>query len=65
MQLAAQVSSTRLFQDLLELSKNAQKVTVVGPSTTLAPLLFDYGVRDLSGFVVKNFEKATRMIKGA
>ncbi|MBU1107024.1 MAG: DUF364 domain-containing protein [Candidatus Riflebacteria bacterium] len=55
----------KTFPRLLELSKNAQKVTVVGPSTTLAPLLFDYGVRDLSGFIVKNFDKATRMIKGA
>ncbi|MFZ2956397.1 MAG: DUF364 domain-containing protein [Candidatus Ozemobacteraceae bacterium] len=27
---------------LLELSKNAKKVTIVGPSTTLAPILFDY-----------------------
>jgi len=50
---------------LLELSKNAQKVTIVGPSTTLAPILFDYGVNDLSGFVVKDFKKAIRIIRGA
>ncbi len=33
---------------LLELSKSARKVTIVGPSTTLAPVLFSYGVNDLS-----------------
>lgn len=50
---------------LLELSKHAAKVTVVGPATTLAPALFDYGVHDLSGFVVKDRERAMRMIRGA
>ena len=50
---------------LLELSKNAQKVTIVGPSTTLAPLLFEYGVGDLSGYVIKDTERAARIIKGA
>lgn len=50
---------------LLQLAKNAQKITIVGPSTTLAPILFDYGVNDLSGFVVKDCERAIRMIKGA
>lgn len=50
---------------LLELSKNAQKVTLVGPSTTLAPLLFEHGVDDLSGYVIKDIEKAARIIKGA
>jgi len=50
---------------LLELAKNATKTTIVGPSTTLAPLLFDYGVDDLSGFVIKDTERAMRMVKGA
>lgn len=50
---------------LLELAKNATKTTIVGPSTTLAPLLFDYGVGDLSGFVIKDTEKAMRIVKGA
>ena len=49
----------------LALSKNAKKVTLVGPSTTLAPLLFEYGAADLSGFVVKDFSRAIRLIKGA
>jgi len=38
---------------LLELSKNAHTV-LVGPSTPLSPVLFFYGVNDLSGFVVKD-----------
>ena len=50
---------------LLELSKNAQKVVIVGPSTTLAPLLFKYGVNDLSGYVVKDTQKAMRLIRGS
>ncbi len=50
---------------LLELAKQAAKVTIVGPATTLAPVLFDYGVADLSGFVVKDRERAMRLIRGA
>ncbi|HNW35635.1 MAG TPA: DUF364 domain-containing protein, partial [Candidatus Ozemobacteraceae bacterium] len=49
---------------LLELSKHAKKVTIVGPATTLAPVLFDYGVSALSGFVVKDCERAMRIIRG-
>lgn len=49
----------------LKLSENAKKVTIVGPSTTLAPMLFDYGVDDLSGYVIKDYERAIRMIRGA
>ena len=50
---------------LLELSGNAKKITIVGPSTTLAPVLFEYGVDDLSGYVIKDHERASRMIRGA
>ncbi len=49
----------------LQLSKKALKRTIVGPSTTLAPALFDYGVDDLSGFVVKDCKRALRIIKGS
>jgi uncharacterized protein (DUF4213/DUF364 family) len=49
----------------LSLCKNAQKITIVGPSTTLAPELFNYGVHDLSGFVVKDVTRAIRLIRGA
>ncbi|MEA4902963.1 DUF364 domain-containing protein [Desulfitobacterium sp.] len=38
---------------LLELSKNA-KVILVGPSVTLSPILFDYGVDYLASFMVLN-----------
>ena len=50
---------------LLKLSKDAQKVTIVGPSTTLTPILFEYGADDLSGYVIKDSERAMRMIRGA
>lgn len=49
---------------LLTLSKNAEKVVIVGPSTTLSPILFDYHVHDLSGYVVKDVQKAANLIKG-
>ena len=49
----------------LSLAKETRKVTIVGPSTTLAPLLFEYGVDDLSGYVIKDNERAMRMIRGA
>ncbi|MCE5285622.1 MAG: DUF364 domain-containing protein [Pelosinus sp.] len=49
---------------LLELSKEAQKVTVVGPGTTLAPLLFDFGIGDLSGFIIKDNLRAARIVGG-
>lgn len=45
----------------IELSKNAAQITMVGPGTPLAPCLFDYGIDDLSGFIVKDNEKASRI----
>ncbi len=50
---------------LLELSRNAQTTTIVGPSTPLAPVLFAFGAHDLSGFVVKDRSKAKNIIRGA
>lgn len=50
---------------LLALAKNARKITLVGPSTTLAPLLFDYNIKDLSGFVIKDVARAIRMVRGS
>jgi uncharacterized protein (DUF4213/DUF364 family) len=39
-------------------------VVVVGPSTPLAPVLFQFGINDLSGFVIKDIEKARRICLG-
>lgn len=48
---------------LLALSRQA-KVVVVGPSTPMAPVLRDFGVSDLSGIVIKDGEKAKRIVAG-
>ncbi len=50
---------------MLELSKNAQRITIVGPTTPLAPVFFDYGIADLSGFIIKDNPLAFRIIAGA
>ena len=47
----------------LELSKNAY-VVLVGPATAMSPVLFDYGINDLSGFVIKDDNKAMNIISG-
>lgn len=49
---------------LLKLSEKAEKVILVGPSTTLSPILFDYHIHDLSGYVVKDTQRAINLIKG-
>ena len=49
---------------LLELSKNA-KVVIVGPSTPLAPILFDKGIYGLSGFVASNIDEVENVLCGA
>lgn len=51
----------KTFPRILELSKNAKRVTVVGPGTPLAPVLFDYGVDELSGFIIKDNPRAFRI----
>jgi len=50
---------------LLELSENAEAVTIVGPGTPLSSVFFDYGVTDLSGFVVTDVMLAKRIVAGA
>lgn len=50
---------------LLELSRDAQKITMVGPGTPLAPVLFQYGFAELSGFMIKDNLKAFRITAGA
>ena len=49
---------------LLQLSKNAY-VILVGPSTPMAPCLYNYGVDVLSGAVVTKPKKLQRIIKEA
>lgn len=56
---------TKLLPRMLQVSQNARRVTIVGPATTLSLVLFDYGVHDLSGFVVKDADKAMRIVAGA
>jgi uncharacterized protein (DUF4213/DUF364 family) len=48
---------------LLELSRR-QGLILVGPSVPLAPLLFDWGVRDLQGMVVTDPERCRGVITG-
>jgi uncharacterized protein (DUF4213/DUF364 family) len=47
----------------LNLSRNA-KIIIVGPPTPLAPVFSQFGVSDLSGFVVKDGEKARHFCSG-
>lgn len=50
---------------LLELTKNAVRVSLVGPGTPLAPALFAYGIDELSGIVIKDNSQAFRIAAGA
>lgn len=50
---------------MLELARNAKRVIMVGPATPLAPILFDYGIESLSGFMIKDQLRALRVISGA
>ncbi len=50
---------------ILELSENAKKITMVGPATPLAEQFFDYGIDDLSAFVILDNERAKRIVSGA
>jgi uncharacterized protein (DUF4213/DUF364 family) len=55
----------KTFPRLLALSKNAERVVLVGPATTMAPYLLTIGIDDLSGFIVKDTEKAIRIASGS
>ncbi len=48
---------------LLKLAHRAH-VVIVGPSTPMAPVLFRFGVDDLSGLVIKDGKKALRICSG-
>lgn len=47
---------------LLALSRNA-KVILVGPSTIMSPVLFEFGVYGLSGFVVEDVPVCEKLIR--
>lgn len=48
---------------MLQLARNAY-VILVGPFTPLAPKLISFGINDLSGFVVKDYAGAARIVSG-
>jgi uncharacterized protein (DUF4213/DUF364 family) len=51
----------KTFPRLLALSRKTAFI-LVGPSVPLAPFLFDYGVRDLQGFVVTDPERCRKVV---
>lgn len=50
------------FSDLLALRRPDARVMVLGPSTPLSPILFEYGVTFLSGSVVINVDAVLRAV---
>jgi uncharacterized protein (DUF4213/DUF364 family) len=52
----------RTLDHLIELCSKQALVLILGPSTPLSPILFDYGVSLLSGSVVTNIDPVLRAI---
>jgi uncharacterized protein (DUF4213/DUF364 family) len=50
------------FEELMVLCRPEAKVLVLGPSTPLSPILFDYGVHFLSGSVVEDIETVLQAV---
>lgn len=50
------------FSQLMDLCRPKTRVLVLGPSTPLSPILFDYGVHLLSGSVVENIEAVVQAV---
>jgi uncharacterized protein (DUF4213/DUF364 family) len=50
------------FEELLALCRPEAKVLLLGPSTPLSPILFDYGVHLLSGSVVDDIEAVLQAV---
>jgi len=53
----------RTFDDLIALCRPDALVLVLGPSTPLSPILFDYGVGFLSGAVVEDIESVLQAVE--
>lgn len=47
---------------LIKLAENS-KIVMVGPSTTMSPILFQYGIFGLSGFVVNDVKNCERTLR--
>jgi uncharacterized protein len=52
----------KTFQGLIELCRPEAKVVLIGPSTPLSPVLYDYGIDVLSGTIVTDPQAVLRMI---
>jgi uncharacterized protein (DUF4213/DUF364 family) len=50
------------FEDLLALCRPDSSIMVLGPTTPLSPVLFDYGVDVISGTIVVDIELVLRLI---
>ena len=50
------------FEGVVGLRKPGAKVLLLGPSTPLSPILFDYGISVLSGSVVENPEAVLHLV---
>jgi uncharacterized protein (DUF4213/DUF364 family) len=48
----------------LKLAKNAENVVIVGSATPLVSALFDFGVDDISSFVIYDGDHAKRIAQG-
>jgi uncharacterized protein (DUF4213/DUF364 family) len=62
--ISSRCLADKTFPRLLELSRNAEHVVLAGPTTPLAPCLLNMGINDLSGFIIKDNEKALHIISG-
>jgi uncharacterized protein (DUF4213/DUF364 family) len=55
----------RTFESLMALRRPEALVLLLGPSTPLSPVLFDHGVRLLSGAVVEDIDSVLRAVSQA
>lgn len=60
--MSATTLMNRTFNELIALCRPDALVLVLGPSTPLSPVLFDYGVHILSGSVVEDVDAVLRAV---